>query len=334
MERGEASQMPRRDLVVIGCSSGGLDALKILVSALRPDLPAAVLIVQHVLPDSRSLLPEILNRFSGLPAKTADDGEIFEAGKIYVAAPDHHLVVAGDQLRLTRTARENRSRPSVDALFRTAATSQGGRVIGVILTGNLDDGAAGLKAVKECGGMAIVQDPSDAAYRGMPESALRFVSPDHIVPIVKLGELLNKLAGQDVEEGAPAGFSLDSESRMETTMVSNARAVEDIGTLVSVTCPDCGGPLWEIEDQPAPRFRCHTGHSFGLESLVAGYSDVTERSLWTALRVMDEKTRTLERLASDHKERGHKGSAGSFERRALESREHAEQIRRFLTGQP
>ncbi len=306
--------------------------MKILVTALDPELPAAVLIVQHVLPDSRSLLPEILNRFGRLKAKTAEDGDVFENGRIYVAAPDHHLIVSGKNLRLTRTARENRSRPSVDVLFRTAATSQGQRVIGVVLTGNLDDGAAGLKAVKECGGLAIVQDPNDAAYRSMPETALRFVKPDHITTVVKLGELLNSLAGNPVGDGASEGAVLNTESKMETLEPSNAESVESIGNLVAVTCPDCGGPLWEVNDQPAPRFRCHTGHAFGMESLVAGYSDVTERSLWTAVRVMDEKTRTLERLASDHLKRGHKGSAESFTRRASESRDDAQRIRRFLTG--
>lgn len=325
--------MPRRDLVVVGCSSGGLDALKILVTALEPDFPASILIVQHVLPDSRSLLPEILNRFSSLPVKTAEDGDVFQEGNIYVAAPDHHLVVTGKRLRLTRTARENRCRPSVDVLFRTTATSHGSRVIGVILTGNLDDGAAGLLAVQECGGLTVVQDPADAAYRGMPDSALRFVSPDHVVSVVKLGGLLNRLVGQEVEKSGLNPADRELESSIESTEPSTAEKVEEMGTLVPVTCPDCGGPLWEIDDQPAPRFRCHTGHSFGMESLVDGYSDVTERSLWTALRVMDEKTRTLERLADDHTLRGHHGTGNAFKNRAAESRLHAEEIRRFLTSQ-
>ncbi len=324
--------MPRRDLIVIGCSSGGLDALKTLVPKLSADLPAAVLIVQHILPDSRSLLPTILNGFSPLPAKTAEDGEICQKGTIYVAAPDHHLLVVGDRLQLTRTARENRSRPSVDVLFRTAATSQGPRVIGVILTGNLDDGAAGLRAVKECGGLAVVQDPDDAGWRGMPDAALRFVEPDHIAPLAGLADLLNSLAGGEVEDAAVGGAALGIESGMDSEENSNAESVERIGNLVPVTCPDCGGPLWEIEGQPAPRFRCHTGHAFGMESLVAGYSEVTERSLWTALRVMDEKTRTLERIAREHGERSHKRAAQAFEERASEARQDAEEIRRFLTG--
>lgn len=207
--------MPKRDFIVIGGSSGSLEALKILASGLAPDLPAAVMVVQHILPDARPFLPEILNRFCPLMVKLAEDGERIESGKIYVAAPDHHLIVVDGGLRLTRTARENRARPAVDALFRTAAATHGSRVIGVILTGNLDDGAAGLKAVQDCGGLAIVQDPEDADYPGMPEAALRYVEPDHLLPITRIAGLLNRVAGEEVEKSAPIDRSLEIENLME-----------------------------------------------------------------------------------------------------------------------
>jgi two-component system chemotaxis response regulator CheB len=196
--------MPGRNLIVIGCSGGGLQALKVLVSSLAVDLPASVLIVQHMLPDTESFLPDILTREGSLPAKAIRDGEIFEPAYLYLAEPDHHLVVQGQRLKLTHTAREKRSRPSIDALFRSAAAEHGRRVIGVILTGNLDDGAAGLKAVKNGGGITIVQNPNDAEYSGMPESAIRDSIPDYIEPVVNIGALLNRLSGTDTAQSATA----------------------------------------------------------------------------------------------------------------------------------
>ena len=323
--------MPKRDIVVVGCSSGGLEALKMLVTSLKQDLPGSVMIVQHVLPDARPLLPEILANFGILPCELAEDDTTFQKGHIYVAAPDRHLVIEGEKLRLTRTARENRTRPAVDALFRSAAAEHGNRVIGVVLTGNLDDGAAGLKAVQDAGGVAIVQTPSDAAYPGMPETALEFLKPDHVVPLVQIGALINELVGTETTCENHLSNNVRREAEMEIEENSDAEAVEEIGTLVPVTCPDCGGPLWEMENQPVPRFRCHTGHAFRAESLVPGFSAVTERSLWTALRVMDEKTRMLERLAEDHQKRGHVGPAKAFSERADEARQHAFEIRRLLT---
>lgn len=322
--------MQKRDIVVVGCSSGGLEALKTLVCALSTELPASVLIVQHILPDARPLLPEILNNLGRLPAKLAEEGEEIQHRQIYVAPPDHHLLLTDGKLKLTKTARENRTRPAADALFRTAAQSHGSRVIGVILTGNLDDGAAGLKVIKDQGGTVVVQDPKDAAYPSMPETALLFTEADHLEPIHRIGEVLNRIAGTEAPDGPAVSTEDGQESIMNARGGGGAETMEEIGTLVPVTCPDCGGPLWEIEDQPVPRYRCHTGHAFGRESLVAGFSEVTERSLWTALRVMDEKTRVLEGLSQNHRKRGHDNLAKRYDERANESGEQADQIRHLL----
>ena len=192
--------MAARDIIVVGASAGGVNALATLAEGLPPDLPASVLVALHLAPGVTSILPEILARAGRLPAVHPKDGEAYEKGKIYVAPPDHHLLVREGHLRLTRGARENLHRPAIDPLFRSAALAHGPRVIGVVLTGSLDDGTAGLSAVKRCGGTAVVQDPSDASHPSMPAAALKNVAVDHSVPLSEMAALLARLAGGAVED--------------------------------------------------------------------------------------------------------------------------------------
>jgi two-component system, chemotaxis family, protein-glutamate methylesterase/glutaminase len=203
-----------RDIVVIGASAGGIEALKAIVGSLPAEFPAAVIVVVHVSPTSPGLLPGILRRQSALPVEHAEDGMALEAGRIRVAPPDHHVVLHADGIRLTRGARENMARPSVDALFRSAAVSFGPRVIGVVLTGSLDDGTAGLSAIKRCGGTAVVQDPEDAEFPSMPRSALLNVKVDHRVPLSGIAPLLTRLAGGDVQPAEPAPAAVALEDRI------------------------------------------------------------------------------------------------------------------------
>lgn len=193
--------MPHRDVIVVGTSAGGVEALRELAAALPPDLPASVLIVLHLSPGGPGLLPAILNRAGPLPAAHATDGEELRRGRIYVAPPDFHMLVADGRLRLARGPRENLHRPAIDALFRSAAAAWGPRVIGVVLTGALDDGTAGLGAIKRTGGVAVVQDPEEAAYPSMPRSALRNVRVDHCVPLAEIPPLLDQLSREPLADG-------------------------------------------------------------------------------------------------------------------------------------
>lgn len=291
--------MQRRDIIVIGSSAGGIESLQQLVQDLPAGLPAAVCIVQHILPGSPSLLASILERVGRLPALSPEDGVTFEHGHIYVAPPDHHLLVQGTKLRVLRGPTENRHRPAVDPLFRSAAWSCGPRVVGVVLSGAMDDGTAGLWAVKSCGGTTVVQDPDDALFPWMPRNALRQVEIDHCLPLSGMGRLLTELVHTPVKGGkiaaVPEKIAIETEAAM---LESGIADMNRIGVPSIYTCPACKGSLWEITEGTISRYRCHVGHSYLPESLVADQSDYITAALYSALAAMEEKAAMLRRIAS------------------------------------
>jgi two-component system, chemotaxis family, protein-glutamate methylesterase/glutaminase len=236
--------MDNHNIIVIGASMGGLEALRALVKQLPPDLPAAVFIVLHITPSAPSLLAPILDRDSALPVTSAQDGEAIESGRIYVAPPDHHLLLKPGQVRLTRGPRENRTRPAIDPLFRSAAVAYGPHVIGVVLTGYLDDGASGLLAIKRCNGVAIVQDPEDAAYPSMPLNAIEMVPVDYRLPIAEMGRILTELVQLPPKEVVPVPKDILVEAAISEGTESSMRTEEYLGALAPFACPDCCGSLW------------------------------------------------------------------------------------------
>lgn len=289
-------------VIVIGTSAGGIEALRILVSKLQPDFPIPLLVVMHVSPEG-SVLPEILTRAGALPAHHPKDGERIEAGRIYVAPPNRHMTVHRGAVRVVHGPKENRHRPAIDPLFRSAAAAYGHRTVGVILTGLLDDGTAGLRAIKKQGGTAVVQDPKDALYTGMPLSAIERVAVDHVLPVAEIPALLLRLA---------------SESSHEISLVKDTDAMEPVefaefdpttitqepsGTPISLSCPDCHGTLWETTDDDLSTFRCRTGHSFTPAFLIAGQAEGAENSLWNTLRALEEQASLFRHLATAAQER-------------------------------
>ena len=260
--------MQTRDIVVVGSSMGGIDALSSLARQLPENLPAAVLIVQHTSPDSPGLLGEILSQKGPLPAVMGEDGMRIERGHIYVAPPNRHLLATPDGIRVSFGPRENRSRPAIDPLFRTAAVNYRSRVIGVVLTGLLGDGAAGLLAVQRCGGMALVQTPGDAAYGEMPRSALEVVKDARQFAIADLGKLLVR----HCREPAPAPPPVPEALLVETKLTEQSMATEDWGAVpgkpTSFTCPECNGAIHEIRDEGLTRFRCRVGHAYSTSDLL------------------------------------------------------------------
>lgn len=321
----------RHDMIVIGASIGGVEALSTLVTQFPPNMPATVCVVQHVFATATGHLANILDRAGPLPATLARDEERFEPAHIYVAPPDHHLLVKEGHLRVTRGVRENRVRPAVDPLFRSAAAAYGARVVGVILTGMQNDGTAGLLAVKRCGGKAVVQDPQEAPYPEMPRSALEHVEVDYCVSLARMGAVLYKLTHEPAPETPPIAQDILIETEMAEQPVhhSNNRA-EELGTLVPLTCPDCGGPMWELHNDRIKRYRCRLGHAFTAESLLAGQSEVTEYALWTAVRTMEERARVLTGLARGRRERSHNKVAELYETQAEELRTQAQHLRKLL----
>ena len=284
-------------VVVIGASSGGVAALLQICAALPRFFPAPVCIVQHIgsLP---SMLPELLRHHGPNHAMHAEDGQRLTAGTLHVAPPDHHMLLEGDTLHLTRGPKENHARPAIDPLFRSAALAHGPRVVGVILTGQLDDGTAGLKAVHTCGGVTIVQDPDSAAEPQMPRSALRNVPVDHCVPLEAIAPLLVDLAAIPAP---PAGAGIPEALQREVAINRGEPVMENlevIATPASLACPDCGGALWEVKDPKPLRYRCHTGHAFTALSLANAQKETAEQALWSSVRALQEREMLLRRMAS------------------------------------
>jgi two-component system chemotaxis response regulator CheB len=289
-----------RDIIVMGASAGGLSALNRITKQLPDNLNAAVFIVWHVSPYSTSLLPDILSRSGKLEAKHPADGESIQKGKIYVAPPDRHLLLEAGRIRLAKGPKENRFRPAVDPLFRSAAYAYGARVVGVVLTGALDDGTAGLWAIKDRGGIAVVQDPAEAEQPSMPSSALNNVQIDYCLPISEIPPLLVTLTQQTVEQaGPPVSKQLEIETKIALGADSAELDVTQLGKISEFTCPDCHGSLTRINNGNLQRFRCHTGHSFSNGTLLAEVTDSVEQALWNTIRAVEERIRLLKNLAQN-----------------------------------
>jgi two-component system chemotaxis response regulator CheB len=283
--------MTQRDIVVIGASAGGIQALTTLVAGLPRDFPAALLVVVHIPPYAISRLPEILSRSGPLLAAHAQHGEVIEPGRIYIAPPDRHLLVRTGWLELSRGPRENHARPAIDPLFRTAARVYGARVIGIVLSGALYDGSMGLLAIKTRGGMAIVQDPKEAIVDSMPRRAIERVEAEHILPVAGIAAALTELVGQPVTTHGRTSMenAIDPEERLEAVIAEDFVEQASDGRTEETTlftCPDCGGVLWQGAEGSVLRFRCHVGHAFAPEVLLSQKSEELETALWSSLRLL------------------------------------------------
>jgi two-component system chemotaxis response regulator CheB len=305
-----------RDLIVVGASLGGLEVLPRFVAGLPADLEASVLIVMHMSANSAGYLPSILQNATSWPTHAALDGEALQRGHIYVAIPDHHLMVEGDRLRVTRGPRESHARPSVDVLFRSAAYYQGPRAIGIVLTGLLDDGTAGLWAIKDRGGVAIVQSPSEARYPSMPKSALQHVAVDHVLRVDEMSECLRALTREPLpgeEATAMSDEKLETEVRIALADNAVKRSVFRLGKPSQYTCPECHGSMVRIHEGSLDRFRCHTGHGFSARALADNGSTQVEKTLWAALAQLEEHQLILRELAQTAE--GQESEAAMYSRR-------------------
>jgi two-component system chemotaxis response regulator CheB len=298
--------MPPQRIIVIGASAGGVEAVTQVARGLPSDIDSALFVTIHFPPTSASALPRILNRAGPLPATHARDGEHIEAGKIYIAPPDHHLLIFRDRMRLHRGPRENGNRPAVDPMFRSAALAYGPRVVGVVLSGNLDDGTSGLLAIKRRSGVAVVQDPEEAIFSSMPESAMQHVSVDHVVKLARLAGLLSELAKQPPTEEDQVALD-DAEKDLEYSEIDLERIenpADHPGVLAPFGCPDCGGTLWEVREGELVRFRCRVGHAWTSDALLARQTETLDAALWTALRALEESASLNEQLAERARQRG------------------------------
>ncbi|ACK69639.1 CheB methylesterase [Gloeothece citriformis PCC 7424] len=319
-------------IIVIGASAGGVEALRELVAGFPSDLPATIFIVLHISPNSGSVLPSILTRAGVLEAVYPENEEVFQPGRIYVAPPDHHLLVKLGKVELTRGPKENRNRPAIDVLFRSAARAYDSLVIGVVLSGLLDDGTAGLLAIKQRGGIAIVQDPEEALYSSMPRNAIENVEVDQVLSVKEIAKELTRLVYEPIElkEVPPVSKNFAMESDMATLEPEAMQSDERPGIPSGFACPDCGGVLWELNQGNLLRFRCRTGHAFSVESLLAQQSEELEEALWVALRTLEETANLRDRMAQRATQAGHTARARIYDEDAQTARQRALLIRKAI----
>lgn len=312
-----------RDIVVVGASAGGVQALDQLVERLPPELPASVFVVLHLAAGGRSVLPSILARLGSLPASVPDERQPPERGHIYVAPPDRHLLLVGHEVCVTGGPRENGHRPAIDPLFRSAARTYGPRVIAAVLSGTLDDGAAGSRMIRDRGGVVIVQHPDDALYADMPRNTLQMAGADAVLPAAEIAGRICEL----VDEPLPDRFEdVQQADELEVSEVMDAQLAVN-GAPTELACPECGGGLWEREEGDLVRFGCRVGHVYSPESLVAEHGKALEQALWAALRGLEERAELYRRMAHRAQTAGRDSIERRFNHRSESAERHATAIR-------
>ena len=320
--------MGTRDILAIGASAGGVDALLRLAAAFPPELPASILVTLHLSNQFRSSLDELLTRAGPLPAAFPKDGERLRHGRIYLAPPDRHLMIEDDRIVLGVGPRENNSRPAIDPMMRSAALCCCNRTIGVVLTGTLGDGASGLWAVGQCGGITVVQDPRSAAFPEMPEAALQLIEPDHIVDVEHMPELLERLVRQPAGEArkAPSGIRFEVEIARGKT-VNAMKELDAIGRRSVLSCPDCQGVMWEMDEGGLTRYRCHVGHTYTGTLMNLALDENLRRALGSAQRALEERVALAGKLYSQAERSGHVHMMGTWSARRREYEQEMTVIR-------
>lgn len=327
--------MEKRDIIVVGSSAGGVNALKEIVASLPKDFNASIFIVQHVSADSVSLLPRILSYTGPLNAVHPNDGDLIQPGMIYIAPPDRHMIIERDRILIKKGPKENRFRPSIDALFRSAAYNYGSRVIGVVLTGMLDDGTSGMWSVKRLGGLGIIQQPQEAEYPSMPTSVLEYVKVDYVVPLEEIAPLLGDLIKLPVtSETDPVHNSELEKMRTEIDIAAEQNAflkgIISMGEFTPLTCPECNGALIKLTEGNLIRYRCHTGHSYLPSSLLADVTQSVEVKLWQALKNLEEMVMLMEDSAKEQERLSNFAASDEFLEKAKIGRERAERLHDFI----
>jgi two-component system, chemotaxis family, protein-glutamate methylesterase/glutaminase len=318
--------MANRDVVAIGTSAGGFEALVFLAKGFQKNFPASILITIHLPAEFRSSLDQILTGAGPLRATFANEGETFERGRIYIAPPGRHLLVEGQQLALGIGPRENGTRPAIDPMMRSVAVCCGNRAIGAVLTGTLVDGASGLWAIDQTGGTTLVQDPADAAFPEMPQSALKRVEPDHVVHLRDMPGLLHTLVQQPAGQPVTPADRLRYEVEIARSGRASISGMDWFGERSALTCPDCGGIMWQFKDGALSRYRCHIGHAYGEEQLLVGLDDNLKRAMASALRALNERAALVGKLRDQADQVGRPELAESWSMKAREFEREADLI--------
>lgn len=323
-----------RDIIVVAASAGGLRPLRVMLSQLPADLPAALLVVLHVPATGGRTLPRILDRSGPLPAANAVDGERIQPGRVYIAPPDRHMLIVKDAVRLSSGPRQNGVRPAADPLFRSAALYAGPRTIGVVLSGALDDASLGSATVEHHGGRVIIQDPDDADYESMPRNAIKATGDAIVVPAAQLAGQVIKLVTEEVDSPSADASYPDGELAAEISGLLSGTVETNTASrsYSGFTCPECGGPLYRANEGRAESYDCLVGHRWAPQVLVEEQSASVERALWLAVRSLEERGRLLTVMADAARERGHTVSVAHFTRGAEEAQQSAGVIREVASG--
>jgi two-component system chemotaxis response regulator CheB len=312
--------MANRDVLAIGTSAGGVEALRYLAERLPREFPAAILVTIHLPRYPLSSLDEILSRAGQLPARFALNGESVKKSRIYIAPPDRHLLIdaQGDRLWLGEGPRENNTRPAIDPMLRSTALCCGSRMVGAVLTGTLGDGASGLWAVRQCGGLTVVQDPEDAAFSEMPLAALNRAKPDHVVSLADMPALLGDLANQPAGTPKRVPETLKYEVAVAKSGRGSMNEMDNIGRRSVLACPDCGGVMWEIDEDELIRYRCHVGHTYTAELMSLAIDDGLRWALAAALRALEERVALARKLEQQAIKAGHRLLADNWAEKGRE----------------
>jgi two-component system chemotaxis response regulator CheB len=324
------NERAHRDIVVIGASAGGVEDIMAVLRQLPGNLKASIFVVCHMLPTAKSHLVDALNTSGPFVAKFGDDEEAIAHGIVYVAPPDRHLLVKPGHVRITRGPRENRWRPAIDPLFRSAAVAYGERVIGVVLTGMLDDGTAGLLAIKRCHGVAIVQDPEEAVFPDMPRTALANVHVDHRLLTSDMGPVIERLVAQSVSRSGTVPADIQTEARIAESGYSDEHITDKLGELTPLSCPECSGPLWQHASGQLDHYRCRVGHAYSANSLLSAADEAIEASIWAAVRLFDQRANVLTAMADRDRQAQRFRMVQHHEQLAKEARNHAKILRQLL----
>lgn len=321
-----------RNIVVIGASAGGIEALRMLFARLPADSAASFFVVQHLSSSYSSELDRILQSSTSMPVAFASDRQAIMPDTVYVASPDRHLMIEDSHIRITRGPRENRARPSVDVLFRSAALAFGPRVIGVVLTGSLDDGTAGLWQIKDRQGLAFVQDPQEASYASMPQSAIEHVDTDFVGTLDRLAAEIAWQVRQalPLPPEKPPRHTQQVETLVALGENGMQAGVMELGKPSKYSCPECKGVLIQVEEGPIVRFRCHTGHAYSMQTLLTKINDTVDVSLWSTVRAIEERILLLQHLAELADKEGAPEKAARLRAKAAMAEQKCQPLRELV----
>ncbi|SDB46010.1 two-component system, chemotaxis family, response regulator CheB [Flavobacteriaceae bacterium MAR_2010_188] len=317
-------------IFLIGGSSGGQAAVLDTLTNLPKDINAAFLIVLHSAFDTPSTYPAYLGSKIDLEVKEVKDKMDILPGVVYVSKPNHHLFIKDKKIHLSNGPRENLFRPSIDVLFRSGAVSFANSAVGILLTGQLNDGVAGLEGIKKCGGIAIAQNPATSEFPDMPQAAIDNVEIDYVVNLEDMSSVIQKIIHEDLPKEVSIPSGLERENEIATKFKSQIATEDDLGVQVPISCSSCGGPLWEMKDSPVKRYRCHVGHAFTEDALLKAQNEALEEALWVSMRTLEEKKTLLQRMAIDFEKRGSLTLARSYFDKKDEVMSHLKQIRSVL----